>query len=156
MSNEHVVIPVSIGEVFDKITILEIKLEHARSPSTRRNVELEYRLLIETLGHAALSIEGRFEKEVNDLRKVNQRLWTVEDDIRDLERLNNFGVEFIELARSVYVLNDERAAIKRRINLAAGSTIVEEKLYSEYKPELGGKAPCDGGCAAQPAAPPAG
>ncbi len=133
MSNEHVAIPVSIGEVFDKITILAVKLQHARSDSVRKNVELEHGLLIKTLTELDETIQRRFEREVSDLKNVNQQLWNVEDQLRDLERVKDFGAEFIRLARSVYVLNDERAAIKRRINLASGSTIIEEKLYSEYK-----------------------
>ncbi|MFE0757509.1 DUF6165 family protein [Inquilinus sp. NPDC058860] len=133
MLDEHVVIPVSIGEVFDKITILEIKLRHARSESARRNIELEHSLLKQTLVRLGLTSNSDLTESANSLLRVNQALWNVEDELRELERKQDFGAEFVRLARSVYVLNDERAAIKRRINIASGSTIIEEKLYADYR-----------------------
>src|SRR5450755_2356599 len=123
-------VPVSPGELLDKITILRIKSRRMHDPDKLRNVRLELDVLQETWAgtdYAAVDIEA----EVNALMSVNERLWVIEDDIRDKERAQTFDAEFIRLARAVYVENDERAAIKRRINLQLGSAIVEEKSYRE-------------------------
>jgi len=125
-------VPISPGELLDKITILRIKSQRMRDPAKLSNVRLELRALEETWAasvYAAIDIEA----DVNALLAVNERLWVIEDDIRDKERAQAFDAEFIRLARAVYVENDERAAIKRRINTALGSTIVEEKSYSDYQ-----------------------
>ena len=124
-------VPVSPGELLDKITILRIKSRRMHDPDKLRNVRLELDVLQETWAgtdYAAVDIEA----EVNALMSVNERLWVIEDDIRDKERAQTFDAEFIRLARAVYVENDERAAIKRRINLQLGSAIVEEKSYKSY------------------------
>ena len=121
-------IPVSVGEVIDKITILEIKVHHLHG-QRRQNVQKELSLLQETLRNSGVVVE---EQMRNELKSVNQRLWDIEDKIRDQERVKSFGDEFIALARSVYVQNDLRAALKRRINVASGSELVEEKAYREY------------------------
>ena len=125
-------VPVSPGELLDKITILRIKSSRMNDPAKLANVRSELRALEETWGgseHAKAGIEA----EVIALLEVNERLWVIEDHIRDKERAQTFDDEFIRLARAVYFENDERAAIKRRINLTLGSTIVEEKSYAEYK-----------------------
>jgi hypothetical protein len=96
------------------------------------NVRLELRTLEETWSASAYA-KIDIDAEVNALLRVNERLWVIEDDIRDKERTQAFDAEFIRLARAVYFENDERAAIKRRINTALGSSIVEEKSYREYK-----------------------
>ena len=124
-------VPVSPGELLDKITILRIKSRRMHDPDKLRNVRLELDVLQETWAgtdYAAVDIEA----EVNALMSVNERVWVIEDDIRDKERAQTFDAEFIRLARAVYVENDERAAIKRRINLQLGSAIVEEKSYKSY------------------------
>ncbi|MGB0513519.1 MAG: DUF6165 family protein [Wenzhouxiangellaceae bacterium] len=124
-------VPVSPGELLDKISILEIKADRIADPDKRHNVERELDLLT-GIWHA----DGRETSDITalraDLRAINARLWDIEDAIRDCERESDFGDRFIELARSVYRINDQRAAVKRRINEALGSTIVEEKSYAEY------------------------
>jgi hypothetical protein len=125
-------VPISPGELLDKITILRIKSKRMSDPQKLANVRLELRALEDTWGgsaHAKTDIEA----DVSALLKVNERLWVIEDDIRDKERAQAFDAEFIRLARAVYFENDERAAIKRRINVKLGSTIVEEKSYADYK-----------------------
>jgi hypothetical protein len=125
-------VPISPGELLDKITILRIKSERMSDPAKLSNVRLELRSLEETWsGSAYAKID--IEADVSALLRVNERLWVIEDDIRDKERVQAFDAEFIRLARAVYFENDERAAIKRRINTALGSAIVEEKSYRDYK-----------------------
>ena len=126
-------VPVSPGELLDKITILRIKAQRMRDAEKLKNVRLELAALEQTWSassYATLDIAA----EVDALHQVNERLWVIEDDIRDQERAQAFGARFIELARAVYFENDERAAIKRRINVRLGSSIVEEKSYAQYKP----------------------
>lgn len=126
-------VPVSPGELLDKITILRIKSSRMRDAQKLANVRIELKVLEETWGASAYA-KADIAADVNALLQVNERLWVIEDDIRDKERAQAFDGEFIRLARAVYVENDERAAIKRRINLKLGSTIVEEKSYAKYKP----------------------
>jgi hypothetical protein len=125
-------VPVSPGELLDKITILRIKSQRMSDPVKLSNVRLELRVLEETWNASAYA-RVNIEAEISALMSVNERLWVIEDDIRDKERAQAFDAEFIRLARAVYVENDERAAIKRRINTTLGSSIVEEKSYREYK-----------------------
>jgi Family of unknown function (DUF6165) len=125
-------VPISPGELLDKITILRIKSQRMSDPKKVANVRLELDALQTTwTGSAYAGID--IDADLNALMAVNERLWMIEDDIRDKERSQAFDAEFIRLARAVYVENDKRAAIKRRINLTLGSTIVEEKSYKEYK-----------------------
>jgi hypothetical protein len=124
-------VPVSPGELLDKITILRIKSQRMSDPAKLSNVRLELRSLEETWGGSAYS-KIDIDADVAALQSVNERLWVIEDDIRDKERAQAFDAEFIRLARAVYFENDERAAIKRRINTALGSGIVEEKSYRAY------------------------
>jgi hypothetical protein len=124
-------VPISPGELLDKITILRIKSKRMNDPRKLGNVRLELDALESTWAgsaYAAIDIGA----DVAALLAVNERLWVVEDHIRDKERAKAFDAEFIRLARAVYVENDERAAIKRRINVKLGSTIVEEKSYNAY------------------------
>jgi hypothetical protein len=125
-------VPVSPGELLDKVTILRIKSKRMTDPGKLANVRLELGLL-EELWNASPYAKIDVTADVTALLDVNERLWVIEDDIRDQERAQSFGPEFIRLARAVYVENDERAAIKKRINLKLGSSIVEEKSYSDYK-----------------------
>ena len=125
-------VPISPGELLDKITILRIKSKRMSDPAKVANVRLELRVLEETWGASAFaSID--LKADIGALLRVNERLWVIEDDIRDKERAQAFDAEFIRLARAVYIDNDERAAIKRRINTTLGSTLVEEKSYREYQ-----------------------
>lgn len=125
-------VPVAYGELIDKITILEIKSERIRDAAKLVNVRLELDLLNETW-YAAAASRVDIAAERAALRAVNEALWDIEDDIRRKEKARAFDAGFIELARAVYVRNDERAAIKRAINLKLGSTIVEEKSYQDYR-----------------------
>ena len=124
-------VSISPGELLDKITILRIKSTRMSDPEKLANVRLELQALEETW-HGSPYAKSGIEADVNALLEVNERLWVIEDDIRDKERAKAFDAEFIRLARAVYFENDERAAIKRRINLKLGSSIVEEKSYAEY------------------------
>ena len=125
-------VPVSWGEVIDKITVLEIKSEKLTDAAKLANVRKELGLLVairdqEFAGHAQLpQLSAR-------LKAINSALWKIEDDIRDCERDQDFGPKFVALARSVYVTNDERAEVKREINTVLGSDLVEEKSYAPYK-----------------------
>jgi hypothetical protein len=125
-------VPISPGELLDKITILRIKSQRMSDPAKLSNVRLELRALEETWS-ASVYAEVDVDADVNALLSVNERLWVIEDDIRDKERAQAFDADFIRLARAVYFENDERAAIKRRINTKLGSAIVEEKSYRDYK-----------------------
>jgi hypothetical protein len=123
-----ITIPVSLGELIDKITILEIKVERIEGPA-KANVAQELAWLNERLKQAGLAIDGELRRQ---LLEVNRALWMIEDDIRDRERQQDFGPAFIALARAVYRTNDERAAIKRRLNVRHGSALIEEKSYRPY------------------------
>jgi hypothetical protein len=125
-------VPISPGELLDKITILRIKSQRMSDPAKLTNVRLELSSLEQTWGASAYA-KVDVEADVRALLAVNERLWVIEDEIRDKERAQAFDAEFIRLARAVYFENDERAAIKRRINTVLGSTIVEEKSYRDYK-----------------------
>jgi hypothetical protein len=125
-------VPISPGELLDKITILRIKSARMRDAAKLANVRHELALL-EGTWRAAVTAPASVRAEEQALEAVNQRLWVIEDDIRACEAARDFGPRFIELARSVYVENDARAAIKKRINVALGSTIVEEKSYQPYR-----------------------
>lgn len=128
----EVSVPVSPGELLDKITILRIKSARMTDPAKLANVRLEL-VMLERTWSASPYASVDVAADVDALQAVNERLWVIEDDIRDKERAQEFDARFVELARSVYVENDERAAIKKRINTALGSTIVEEKSYRDYK-----------------------
>ena len=125
-------VPVSPGELLDKITILRIKSKRMSDAKKLHNVRLELDALQATWTRSDFASTD-IGADVDALMTVNERLWVIEDDIRNKERSQSFDAEFIRLARAVYVENDERAAIKRRINVRLGSTIVEEKSYSSYK-----------------------
>lgn len=123
-------IDVSIGEVVDKVSILEIKLEKMKDPEKRANVEKEYAVLKKCLEEEGISTES---DDYKSLKEVNLTLWDIEDRIRIKEQQQVFDEEFIQLARSVYENNDERSVIKKRINLTHGSDFIEEKEYVNYK-----------------------
>jgi hypothetical protein len=125
-------VPVSPGELLDKITILRIKSSRMRDASKLANVRTELEAL-EQLWNASPYAAIDVTSDVGALLAVNERLWTIEDDIRDQERAQTFDADFVRLARAVYIENDERAAIKRRLNVRLGSSLIEEKSYAEYK-----------------------
>jgi hypothetical protein len=125
---EELRVPVSLGELIDKITILEIKAQRLEGPAVA-NVRRELELLNAVLADADLSPDPAL---VEQLREVNRSLWTIEDEIREQERRGDFGPAFIALARAVYRTNDHRAALKRSLNERHGSALIEEKSYSDY------------------------
>ena len=124
-------VEVSAGELLDKITILEIKKERMSDPEKLKNVRHEHDVLSKVQAEE-LPDSPELRALVDGLREVNGRLWTIEDDIRDCERAGDFGETFVALARSVYRVNDERAKLKREINVLLGSDLVEEKSYQAY------------------------
>ena len=119
------------GELMDKITILEIKAARLSSPEKLANVRGELRVL-EAARDAAIQSSPALQELTAALREVNAALWRIEDDIRDCERAGDFGAVFIALARAVYRTNDDRAALKRRINEMLDADIIEEKSYAAY------------------------
>ena len=124
-------VPISPGELIDKITILEIKSERMSNPDKVSNVRRELQMLLDIWqgsGHADADIG----QERAALKSINEQLWVIEDEIREEERNQRFEAQFIRLARAVYVTNDERAAVKRQINEKLGSAIMEEKSYAQY------------------------
>ena len=124
-------VPISWGELFDKITILEIKLENLREVNALKNVKLEHDQLY-IIYNRNFSENENAKSLITDLKIINQKLWDIEDKIRDKERSKTFNEDFIELARKVYFTNDERSQIKRNINEIFGSELIEEKSYAHY------------------------
>jgi len=127
----ELLVPISPGELIDKITILEIKSQRMTDAAKLHNVRTELALLTDTWRASPFAATD-IRAEWDALREVNGRLWDIEDHIRDQERDGAFGEVFIGLARAVYVTNDERAALKKKINTKLGSTLVEEKSYADY------------------------
>lgn len=121
-------IEVSIGEIVDKLSILQIKTEFIRDEEKLNNVKKEYDYLYDIVFNE-MKIE---QSDFFDMVSINQELWKIEDDIRDKERAKEFDDEFIRLARAVYVTNDKRAEVKKVINIKYGSLFVEEKSYQQY------------------------
>ena len=128
---ENIRVPVSPGEVLDKITILEIKSERMTDPAKLANVRTELSLLQETWARA-VQADDMVRELHTQLKEINEALWEIEDDIRDKERAKEFDQRFIELARSVYFTNDRRSEVKKKLNLHLGSQIIEEKSYQDY------------------------
>lgn len=129
--NETLLVPIAPGELLDKISILEIKAERITHTEALANVQHELELLTELWRKT--SLENAHIAELRaQLKHINEQLWQIEDDIRDCERIGDFGETFVELARAVYKTNDRRAAVKKQINLKLGSSILEEKSYQDY------------------------
>jgi uncharacterized protein DUF6165 len=128
-------VPVSAGEVIDKITILEVKSERMSDAIKLANVTKELDLLNKTWEENRPATPD-IETQKGELKKINERLWEIEDEIRLLEGKRDFGDKFVELARAVYVTNDVRAEIKKSINDALGSELTEEKSYADYQGEV--------------------
>jgi hypothetical protein len=123
--------PISVGELIDKITILEIKSKHLKGSSQAGNVENELGLLRQIMQRAGLDA-AKLQPLTEELRAVNAALWTIEDEIRACDAAGDFGPRFTELARSVYRTNDRRSQIKRLINISCSSEIIEEKHYTDF------------------------
>lgn len=124
-------IDISVGELLDKITILQIKQERIGDAGKLKNVQKELHVL-QAQWESSAYIKINIDQQIDDLKKINVSLWEIEDNIRLKENEQKFDEEFIALARSVYVTNDKRAAIKRSINSKTGSELVEEKSYRDY------------------------
>jgi len=132
----EILVPVSFGELLDKIAILQIKSERMSDPGKLVNVRNELSALENTwMAHPAVGSDVVMLRA--ELKAVNERLWVIEDDIRIKEKAQAFDDAFVQLARSVYFENDTRARIKRDINLALGSAYIEEKSYEDYKAGAG-------------------
>jgi hypothetical protein len=131
ISPQDILVPISVGELMDKISILEIKSERINNPSQLANIARELGALravrLGAIDHAMLDWLGA------ELKRVNTMLWDIEDAIRACDVRGEFGDRFIELARSVYRLNDERARLKKEINVASGSRLIEEKSYAPFQ-----------------------
>lgn len=130
-------IEVSNGEIIDKYTILEIKLSKITDAKKVANIQREYNTLTPDVKklYAEAKEELHLKKLYQNLLDVNKKLWKIEDDIRECERANDFGQTFIDLARAVYYINDDRSDVKKEINIYTGSDLVEEKSYEAYKSE---------------------
>jgi uncharacterized protein YukE len=128
---EQILVPVSPGELLDKITILEIKSERMTDEDKLANVRRELSLLNSTWNER-ICADDTILRIHSEMKRINEALWEIEDDIRDKEKAREFDGRFVELARSVYVTNDKRAAAKKELNLYLGSDIVEEKSYQDY------------------------
>ena len=124
-------VEVSPGELLDKLTILEIKEERITDPTKLENIRREKETL-ETSASRHIEPSTAIDDNKRALKAVNERLWVIEDEIREHERAQNFDARFVELARSVYIENDQRAALKKQINEHLGSDIAEEKSYAAY------------------------
>lgn len=127
----EILTPISPGELLDKLTILTVKLDNISDATKRANVQIEHTLLSK-VADEGIPKSDNITKLNAALLSVNKELWDIEDDICDCERAGDFGEDFIRLARAVYVTNDKRADLKKQINLALGSDIVEEKSHAEY------------------------
>jgi len=126
--------PISLGELIDKITILEIKVVNIGDEAKLKNVTHELNILNDKIARL-LDTDGQAKLAPlkQALKEINQALWIIEDDIRDCELAKDFSDKFIQLARAVYVTNDQRAKVKKDINLAFGSELIEEKSYKNYQ-----------------------
>ena len=128
---QSILIDVGPGELIDKITILAIKSERMSDAAKLKNVRHELSVL-DAARKAHILASAELSKLEADLKRVNEDLWVIEDDIRQCEAEKDFGQTFIDLARSVYIQNDKRAALKKAINVLTGSNIIEEKSYTEF------------------------
>jgi hypothetical protein len=126
-----ILVEIPASELIDKITILQIKIERIKDEAKLRNIRAELETLEAAAGQA-LARAPELDRLSAELKKINEDLWRIEDDIRDHERAKNFGPTFVELARAVYLTNDRRADVKRQINHLVGSRLVEEKSYARY------------------------
>ena len=126
-----ILIEVSVGELLDKLTILEIKQEKIKDPEKLKFINDEYSVLKDQLNKSVKS-DPKLDEMINSLKKINEKLWTIEDDKRLCEKSSDFGDKFVKLSRDVHFLNDDRAKIKLEINNYTGSKIKEIKEYTKY------------------------
>ena len=129
----NIEIPISTGELLDKLSILEIKKDKVKDSTKLKNINHEYDLLSNLSKNLKEKDEKSFNSLYEEILKVNKKLWDIEDKIRILESEKRFDEEFISVARSVYFINDDRFDIKKKINETFGSNVAEEKEYIEYK-----------------------
>ena len=129
--SKQLLIEISAGELIDKLTILEIKMSRIAEQEKIINVQTEYESL-KSIWSTQIQSSEQIEFLTSKLKLINEKLWQIEDDIRQCERESNFGQKFIKLARNVYKCNDQRASLKKQINKSLGSRLVEEKSYSLY------------------------
>ena len=129
--NSSVTVKISPGELIDKITILEIKMDKITDETKLKNIKLEWETLNKSRS-TYLSQSAMLNELSAQLKAVNTKLWIIEDDIRNFESQKKFNEEFIDLARAVYINNDERSRVKRRINEFLNSELIEEKSYANY------------------------
>jgi len=129
---DSIAVEISYGELIDKITILEIKAERIKNRSKLHNIQTEL-LILNNIYYHDIPLTEEIKSLKEELKKVNEQLWKIEDDIRLKQHKKEFDQEFIELARSVYVTNDRRGDIKRKINERLGSYLMEEKQYTKYE-----------------------
>jgi hypothetical protein len=132
MTQQQILVEIGSGELIDKITILQIKSERMSDAAKLANVRLELTEL-SAARDANLPASDELEALSAQLKGINEALWVIEDDIRACEAEKDFGEKFIALARAVYVTNDQRAAVKKQINLLTGAKIIEEKSYTEFE-----------------------
>jgi hypothetical protein len=130
-ARDDILVPISVGELIDKITILEIKSERIENARQLENIARE----LAALRAVRLGDIAELARLARELKRVNAQLWEIEDAVRDCDARSDFGATFIELARAVYRLNDERSRIKKAINVASGSRLVEEKSYKSFQQE---------------------
>lgn len=128
---DHILVPTAPGELIDKLTILRLKEERIDDPAKVTNVRVEKDALMAT-AQAHIPSSTDLEALWEELYRINADLWVIEDDIRDCEKAKDFGDTFIRLARAVYITNDRRADVKKKINLLLGSALIEEKSYSDH------------------------
>ena len=128
---DHILVPTAPGELIDKLTILQLKEERISDAAKVANVRLEKEALME-IASAQVAPGIELDALWEELYQINSDLWVIEDDIRDCEKAKEFGEDFIRLARAVYITNDRRADVKKKINLLLGSALIEEKSYSDH------------------------
>lgn len=128
---DHILVPTAPGELIDKLTILRLKEERIEDAAKVANVRIEKDALMRT-ADAHVPASPELDALWEELYQINADLWVIEDDIRDCELAKDFGEDFIRLARAVYVTNDRRADVKKKINLLLGSTLIEEKSYADH------------------------
>ena len=128
---DHILVPTAPGDLIDKLTILRLKEERIADEAKVTNVRVEKEALMETVkAHVPPSAE--LDALWNELYQINGELWVIEDDVRECEKAKDFGETFVKLARAVYITNDRRAQVKKKINLLLGSALIEEKSYADY------------------------
>ena len=131
MLDKIITAEISPGELIDKITILEIKMDRITDDKKLKNIKTEWDALNQSRANKIL-ISAKLDELTAELKTINETLWVIEDDIRECEHRKEYGESFITLARSVYLNNDHRARVKRKINELLGSRLIEEKSYSDY------------------------